>query len=585
MVAQLFARNGAVSSVRDKGPLWPLSGLALGAFLVQVSLMVCLPRAGFIAHTAPDDAFYYLEIAQRFGNTGWPTFDGQHTTTGFHPLWQLLLVPLAHVTSQWLFARIAVAISAIFMLTAALQIARLVARAEGPVPALVVWILFVGTSGISRFGMTGMETPLGLLLLSSWCIEVTRPAPRSLPAGLLAGLTVLARIDMIIPLAIGHAYLLWRDHKKPKPWLIAATASAAILLPFVLWNVVNTGHTGTISAATKLYAAQEHANAAFGGKTSTGFLAYVANDFFTNIAGIATTWGRGLVFASLGIAGGGYPITPDVYTHVGSIVFGVIMLGALGILLSRHIDRRGSTTTSVASVRPFLLWVFGGGALIHMATCSLLIPGHSGQWYWGLEIGAVVILCGAIFTRFARSRQPIIIFAIANTAASIILVVVTATSLLRGHFDDRKSFGSAAIEVANYLDREAKPGVAVGSRNGGIIGFVAERPVINLDGLVNDWDYLEARRRGEVRSWIQRHGIQYYGDCVVPAAQLEYAQSLGLSPNEVTTVFRIDGRVCEGFVWRIDLPAISAAPTSTVPTDDASNGRSRPTSLRHDAAQ
>jgi hypothetical protein len=49
------------------------------------TVMTSLPRAAFLAHTAPDDAYYYLEIARRAGESGWPTFDGDHTTTGFHP--------------------------------------------------------------------------------------------------------------------------------------------------------------------------------------------------------------------------------------------------------------------------------------------------------------------------------------------------------------------------------------------------------------------------------------------------------------------------------------------------------------------
>lgn len=558
MVATPFSLDVAVSHVRDKKLLWWVSAFAFGAFLLQVLLMVCLPLAGFIAHTAPDDAFYYLEIARRFGEPAWPTYDGQHTTTGFHPLWQLLLVPMARLTSQWMFARVAVAISALFMLGAAIQITRLVARAEGTVPALVVWILLVGTAGVNRFAMNGMETPLGLFLLASWCIEVTRPTPRSQRAGLLAGLTVLARIDMVVPLAIGHVWLLLRDRQKPQRWLGSMAVSAAILFPFVLWNVVHTGHMGTISAATKLYATQEHANLSFGGKTSIGFMTYVANDFFTNVVTITTTWIRGLVFVPVGIASGGYPSTIDMRLHIGSIVLGMIVLGAFGFLQARRMDIGGSSMGTVVSAKPVLLWVFGGGAVVHMATCSLLIPGHAGAWYWGLEIGAVAVVCGAAFARFAHFRKPLVAFAIANVAASVVIVFVTVVSLVRGHFDDRKSFGSGAIAVAEYLDRSVEPGAAIGSRNGGIIGFAAQRPIVNLDGLVHDWEYLETRRRSGMRSWILSHGIRYYGDCVPDWAQGRYARSIGLSPNEVTKVFRVDSHICEGFVWRIDVPAVEA---------------------------
>jgi hypothetical protein len=39
----------------------------------------------------PDDAFYYLQLAKNFSLYGKWTFDGETTTTGFHPLWAYLL--------------------------------------------------------------------------------------------------------------------------------------------------------------------------------------------------------------------------------------------------------------------------------------------------------------------------------------------------------------------------------------------------------------------------------------------------------------------------------------------------------------
>jgi hypothetical protein len=559
VLTDLFTRARAATSNQNTRLFFLLFSIAVAVFVLQGLLMICLPLAGFMAHTAPDDAFYYLEIARRHGDPAWPTFDGQHTTTGFHPLWQLLLVPIARIGSPWLFARVAVAISALLMFAAAVQCTRIVARSEGLGPALVVGILIFGAAGTIRFGLNGMETPLGLFLLCSWCMEASRPAPRSTRAGLLAGLTVLARIDMIWPLAIGHCWLLFRDRKKWQPWLIAMLVSAAVLLPFVVWNIVNTGHIGTISAATKLYATEEFAKTSFGGKASLGFAIYAAKNIFANIGNIAAFWGRGFVYAPSALAIGGYPLVTDLRSNAGMIFMGMVLLGALGLVLARKVDTREPLVDPDPASRPFFMWVFVGGSSLHLAACSLLIPGQTGTWYWGLEIGAAAVLCGRMFSNLARARKPIVAFAIANTVASVIIVAMTATTLIRGGFDHRKSFGSAAIEVAKYLDHVAETGVVAGSRNGGIIGFVADRPIVNLDGLVNDWEFFEARRRGEVRTWIQRHHVRYYGDCVSRAAQPDYAKSLGLLPNEVTTVFRVEGHVCEGFVWRIDLPEVSPA--------------------------
>ena len=40
-----------------------------------------------------DDAYYYIKIAQNISIYGFPTFDGINPTNGFHPLWQIVLIP------------------------------------------------------------------------------------------------------------------------------------------------------------------------------------------------------------------------------------------------------------------------------------------------------------------------------------------------------------------------------------------------------------------------------------------------------------------------------------------------------------
>jgi len=49
---------------------------------------------------AAADAFYYLTIARNMARHGVPSFDGQHATNGFHPLWQLITAFLHFVTNH-----------------------------------------------------------------------------------------------------------------------------------------------------------------------------------------------------------------------------------------------------------------------------------------------------------------------------------------------------------------------------------------------------------------------------------------------------------------------------------------------------
>ena len=70
-------------------------GLAIAAPFFFEALAVLRSNHVALIRRLPDDAFYYLEIAARLGRGEGFTFDGIHTTNGFHPLWQLLLVPVS----------------------------------------------------------------------------------------------------------------------------------------------------------------------------------------------------------------------------------------------------------------------------------------------------------------------------------------------------------------------------------------------------------------------------------------------------------------------------------------------------------
>ena len=76
---------------------WPR--LALAA-LLAVALVLRLRVAWadlytLILDVTSDDAYYYFQIARNLADGGGVSFDGETPTNGFHPLWLVLLTPLA----------------------------------------------------------------------------------------------------------------------------------------------------------------------------------------------------------------------------------------------------------------------------------------------------------------------------------------------------------------------------------------------------------------------------------------------------------------------------------------------------------
>ena len=52
----------------------------------------------------------------------------------------------------------------------------------------------------------------------------------------------------------------------------------------------------------------------------------------------------------------------------------------------------------------------------------------------------------------------------------------------------------------------------VGSWSAGVPGYFSSVPVVNLDGLVNSWDYLRAQRNGNQSAFYKRYGITHFAD-------------------------------------------------------------------------
>ena len=75
------------------GSLWAV--LATGLIIRLV--LACTNVRTLLLLNVPDDAFYALRLPQNIAAGHGPTFDGLHSTNGFHPLWTVVLCLLSRV--------------------------------------------------------------------------------------------------------------------------------------------------------------------------------------------------------------------------------------------------------------------------------------------------------------------------------------------------------------------------------------------------------------------------------------------------------------------------------------------------------
>lgn len=177
----------------------------------------------------PDDAFYYLNVADHLAAGRGSTFDGINPTNGYHPAWMLVtwLLRLLWAGDDLSFVRVVLVAQMLIAFSALALTFQTLRRLYGLRPALAgVTIATLGAMNL----VTGLETPLVALglALATWAI-VTR---RSVwVVGLTLVVIALSRLDYALhAAALGCAYVTMRGWRHGwKVFVIPALAGLGYL--------------------------------------------------------------------------------------------------------------------------------------------------------------------------------------------------------------------------------------------------------------------------------------------------------------------------------------------------------------------
>ena len=482
--------------------------LAYGAALAWYTLhrfdLVNLIREGYW-----DDAFYYFQIAYHMAEGRFSTFDGGLTrTNGYHPLWLFLLTPF-----YWLFdkteALFAVKAFEIMLLAGGAALVAVAARV-----ARLPWILLFAVlpTLCAQGGMLwGMEAALVLfilgLLLLAMCLFARHPARWKWPLAALAFALPWARLELAA---------------------VAAAATAALCL--IEWS-------GRLSGSEEALA--DRPASSLGGSDRRSLRRFdllrlqAAVPLAGALAGVLVYFVyNGVVFGGvMPVSGavkadvrtprlweeeGGYALAKSFEAYVRSEAFDNELLIALEVCvyallawwLSGRARNREDTLLLV-----FVAGVFGlaAGHLAMFAQCvAFLHPWQTmsllWEWYFvpaHLMEALVVPLrcCMGIYLvrRLVGPRLP-------RTSDVLRLAAIVATTVVLAakvdfakpfRFVDMAQGDLIGFDVRSYmgtvvLNRLLPEDTLVGSWDSGVVGYFSRSPVMNLDGLVNSYDYKRA---------------------------------------------------------------------------------------------
>jgi 4-amino-4-deoxy-L-arabinose transferase-like glycosyltransferase len=477
-----------------------------------------LARNGFLY----DDSFYAFQIARHIAHGDGPTFDGTHLTNGFQPLYVATLVPMYLAAGDDATAPVhaALVLSALLTVATAWLLYRLVARRASETAALIAAGAWAFSPIVTRQAANGLETALALFLLASatlYYVERVRPvvdAPRRrfVVWGALLALAFLARADLgLLGLAMGLDYLLVLRARGVGPrWrgnLGAAFATGALICaPWILYGALAVGSpipesgraTRFLSVAYAPFFGLGPSSMLQSGPTLTFVGEHVEHSFGAlKVIPVLHPFFRATQKLSMG--------SPDA--GIVAALANAIGLLVLAGFVAWWFRRRRSPRGQSARDYDFLLLF----AVILIAAYSTVIFGMFFflRYYYPLYFVAMVfagIAADDLIASMRRSPAIVRRAVLAGSgvyAAGLLFMAYTAayrTTPVYGFYD-------AARWVATHTDASDTIGVF----QGGAIGYLSHRHVVNLDGKVNG-EAFRALRDGRLGAYVQTAGIDFVMD-------------------------------------------------------------------------
>jgi len=461
--------------------------LALVVALAVRLMIAWLPVQELIMRFNADDAYYYLTIARNVVAGRGVSFDGIALTNGFHPLYLLLLLPLFWATSSAVELNVHLALSllAICNVLTALPLYTTVKRLWHQEAALIAAIAWLLNPWVMAITLMGVESALYVLLMAwTLCVYMEwrseHKISRLIAAGVLAGLTILARTDGIfLAVALAIDLLSARYGNEKGGWralMIFGSFAGIVFLPWLLWNWLTFGTVAQTSGMAILYAQYEMPPTVL------------------------------LVFSSIQM----FLLTLILLMFQGSIIVLALLITAIVLhkekALSRGMD--GERAFGRVLVIYAVLWF----------TFYAVYFRHRQLWYFlpmvfiaTLSIGKVYRIWQVLLPRaFGQLRFAVLVF-----------YGVTFVLSLWFWESNRLAFYSAQANgyiIAQWVSANTEPQARIGTWNAGVVGYLSTRTIVNLDGVVNNelYRYVSERRARfhlrDLRDYIIRQRISYVTD-------------------------------------------------------------------------
>lgn len=478
-------------------------GLLFAGFIIELHFIISSTIMDLVKWRSMDDAFYYLNTAWNFAKGNGLTFDQINQTNGVQPLWFLIqsFVALFANTKESLFRSVLILQTVITFLTP-LLILRFLPRYFNVFACLMlsVWVFCIQYFCVFT---TGLEPALNLLaivictlLLLSYLRTYSNRTIVYL--SIACGILFLTRVDnaiLVCGIIVGLAHLAIKEERiSIKTTISALLPISIIVLSLLITYEIVWGHIMPVSGSARSVTEQS---------------------IVGQLSGMAIIWH--------------FLYTIKSHTFVFLKVFLVrkelILLPLfIAILLIRYLSRyrdRGRKPFTVKSTpQSIMLFWIGSFVFLHFVVDKLMFSYKVHMWHnigEGFFLGFLIFaVIGQLLTDKIKPNRLALTLSLvflctfglsirANTVDYELDGYMESVGLNPALYEYRYKISQSVGELVNETD-------ILASWNAGQLGFFSDRRIVNLDGVINSYEYLEKLKSRSIIPYLKEKKVDYILD-------------------------------------------------------------------------
>jgi hypothetical protein len=150
---------------------------------------------------------------------------------------------------------------------------------------------------------------------------------------------------------------------------------------------------------------------------------------------------------------------------------------------------------------------------VHALSYTATAYGGAKEWYWISQVVLTILVFSILLDMILKPLQKYRPARLTLEAASLALGAYAAfmlngfivVNMPHGYFPVDKPY----MEVVTYLEEHTPPRAVIGMTGGGNVGyFIKDRTIVNMDGLINSYDYFQVLKRNEAAMYLHERGMR-----------------------------------------------------------------------------